>query len=638
MKRHTFILLIAMAIASICATPQINAQAFTIKKKSAINWYMQARGSYSLDHRLECLLMALKKEKRFAEAYWLLAETYVNMNNMPDAVEALETADALALPDAGETKCRLAELYYNSGRYTDAIAKVDQVTESHYAARRDALRERYVNALYLFEHPVDFEPKNLKNVNTIYDDYFPSITADGQYISTTVLLPAVAFFNEPDVKHFQEDMYMSKWMGDDWSFSEPLSAPINTQGNEGSQSFSADGRYMFYVQCDNRENVGSCDIYYSIRQGDGWSLPMNIGEPANSRYWESNPVLSAAADRLYFTSKRPGGIGEIDIWCVDVAIAPDGRLITSNARPLGKPVNTPKSEFAPFIHADNRTLYFASNGHNGLGGNDIYMSQLADDGTWSKPVNIGYPINTHGDESGFVVSGRGDKAYFASDNIEKNDRGLDIYEISLPSAVRPTASILYSPGLVYNADNHKPVEAQVEIFDQSTNKNLFKSHSDIVSGQFTALLPADGTYGLIVTQPGYLFYTTEINTPGDSIIVALQPIKAGSTTTLKNLFFDYDSDVILSTSHAEISRLVLFLKQNPKISIDIVGHTDSQGSDSYNMSLSSRRANSLRTALIERGIDASRLNAIGKGSTQPIAPNDIDEGRALNRRVEVVIR
>lgn len=634
MKHITRIITImVVAVMATAAYPQ----AFTIKKKSAIKHYMDARRAYTLENQLELINLALKKEKKFVEAYWLKTEILLNMQQTAEAVATMELADSLQLPDAADTKLKLAELYYSTGAYDRSLKKVNEITNPVYAARRDTQKAKYENANRLRNSPVDFEPRNLKNVNTRYDDYFPSITADGQYISTTVLVPAVSFFNEPGIKHFQEDMYVSRRNGNDWTLSEPLSPPINTQGNEGSQSFSADGRYMFYVQCDNRENIGSCDIYYAIRNGDTWTLPMNLGEPANSRYWESNPVLSAAGDRLYFTSKRPGGLGEIDIWCVDVAIGLNGILTTSNARPLGAPVNTDKSEFAPFIHADNRTLYFASNGHNGLGGNDIYVSRLNDNDEWSVPVNIGYPINTNGDESGFVVSGRGDKAYFASDNIDKNDNGLDIYELSLPTELRPSP-VLYSPGRVYNAETRRPIEAQVEIFDQATDEGFFKSLSDSKNGGFTVLLPEGGIYGLSVTHPGYLFYTAMIATPGDSILVALQPIKSGSSTTLKNLFFDYDSDVILETSYAEISRLTRFMRTNPTLEITIVGHTDSRGGENYNLDLSTRRANSLRNALIDNGIEPARIAAEGRGSSQPVATNDTDEGRAQNRRVEVIIK
>lgn len=630
--------MVVLLMAAMLGVGSVQGQVFSIKKKSAISLFMEARGSYKNDHRLECLLNAIKKEKRFVEAYWFLAETYVDMKQPANAIKALETADELQLPDSGETKMRLAEMYYSQGMYGRALEKISEITDATYAFKSSELKKKYETAIELRNNPIPFEPKNLKNVNTNYDDYFPSVTADGQMISTTVLVPAVTLYTAKDVKHYQEDMFVSRWNGEGWEMSESISAPLNTQGNEGSQSFSADGRYMFYIQCDNKANVGSCDIYYSIRLGDSWSMPINLGEPANSRYWESNPAMSASGDRIYFTSNRPGGLGEADIWCADVEIQFDGTLVTSNARPLGKPVNTPKSEFAPFIHADNRTLYFTSNGHNGLGGNDIYVSRLQDDGTWSEPKNIGYPINTEGDESGFVVSGKGDRAYFASDKLKDNGRGLDIYEIELPVDLRPTNSILYSPGKVYSAVTGTPLQAQVEIFDQRTNSGLFKSLSDKKDGKFTAMLPAGGSYGLSVSQPGYMFYTAEITTPGDSILVALQPIKSGSTTVLNNLFFDYDSDVILETSHAEIARLVKFLQTNPKLKITIVGHTDSRGGQKYNLDLSSRRAKALLNALVEQGISADRITSEGKGCTQPVATNDTDEGRALNRRVEVVIQ
>ena len=216
-------------------------------------------------------------------------------------------------------------------------------------------------------------------------------------ISTTVLSPK--WMGDAPMQ-YQEDMYVSHWNGSKWSYSEPLPAPMNGYGNEGSQSFSADGRYMFFVQCTNRENIGSCDIWYSIRKGDKWSNPINLGEPANSRYWESNPVMSPTGDMIYFTSNRPEGLGGKDIWCVQVYIDDYGYLKTYNPQPLGKPINTDKDEFAPFIHADNHTLYFSSDGHKGLGGQDIFRSVHNDDGSWSTPENLGYPINTHGDESG----------------------------------------------------------------------------------------------------------------------------------------------------------------------------------------------------------------------------------------------
>ena len=440
----------------------------------------------------------------------------------------------------------------------------------------------------------------------------------------------------------QEDMYVSLWNGSKWSYSEPLPAPMNGYGNEGSQSFSADGRYMFFVQCSNRENIGSCDIWYSIRKGNKWSNPINLGEPANSRYWESNPVMSPTGDMIYFTSNRPEGIGGKDIWSVQVYIDDYGYLKTYNPQPLGPPINTDKDEFAPFIHADNHTLYFSSDGHKGLGGQDIFRSVRADNGSWSTPENLGYPINTHGDESGFVINGLGNKAYFASDQLENRGMKLDIYEIDLPITIQPRTRMVYSPGRVYDIQTGKPLQARVEIFEGSTNNRHFESITDAADGSFVAFLPEDTQHSTIFAlssqREGYIPYTMSITTPGDSILVGLTRIAKGNSITLNNLYFDYDSDKILPTSYAEIERLSLFLKRNKQIHIEIIGHTDNQGSKSYNLDLSQRRAVALMNALIRKGIAADRLTSKGMGSEAPIATNDTEEGRAQNRRVEIIIR
>lgn len=611
---------------------QVFSQAYSVKSKKAIEYYRQARGAFIIENKISLLQKAIQKEKKFIEAYWLLAETYESIDSLNYAITVLQSADNLNLANVAETKCRLSELYFSIGDYESALFIINQVREIYYKDKTDILRTKYENAIYLKSNPVVFTPKNLVNVNTNFDDYFPSITADGQMISTTVLAPAL----NDGFERKQEDIYVSFLRDNEWSYSTPLPPPMNTQGNEGSQSFSVDGRYMFFVLCDNRENIGSCDIYYSIRQGKEWSRPINLGEPANSRYWESNPVMSPTGDMIYFTTNRPGGLGSMDIWSVSVKIMNDGTLKTFNARPLGAPVNTPKAEFAPFIHADNKTLYFSSDGHNGLGGNDIYVTRKQDDGSWSEPMNLGYPINTNGDESGFVVNGLGDKAYFASNNIVKNNRGLDIYEIELPVHLRPKP-MLYSPGRVYNSITRKPIEARVEIFDRSTNINCFESLSDRATGEFIAVLPADGVYGLSVQAADFLFFTAYIDQPGDSILVDLNPIKQGSATTLDNLFFDHDSANILAESNAEIERLYEFLIANSTIKIEIVGHTDNVGDDKYNLNLSSRRANALRDELVRRGISSDRISAVGKGSSMPVASNDNEKGRAKNRRVEVII-
>ncbi|MBR5824992.1 MAG: OmpA family protein [Paludibacteraceae bacterium] len=636
------ILLIIMILH--CALGSVHCQQYSIKSKKAIKLYQEAKGAQYPSDKIALLNLAIDKEPLFVEAYWELSKIYQLLDSTDAAISTLQTADQQPTAMLEETKIRLSKLYYSKGEYQLALDKLSEINNPYYLQQVALLKPDYEYAASLKANPIDFKPRNLTYVNTIHDDYFPSITADGLMISTTVLSPK--WMGDAPMQ-YQEDMYVSYWNGSKWSYSEPLPAPMNGYGNEGSQSFSADGRYMFFVQCTNRENVGSCDIWYSIRKGDKWSNPINLGEPANSRYWESNPVMSPTGDMIYFTSNRPNGLGGKDIWCVQVYIDDYGYLKTYNPQPLGKPINTDKDEFAPFIHADNHTLYFSSDGHKGLGGQDIFRSVRNDDGTWSTPENLGYPINTHGDESGFVINGLGNRAYFASDQLENNGKKLDIYEIDLPINLQPRTRMVYSPGRVYDIKTGKPLQARVEIFEGATNVRHFESISDAANGSFVAFLPENSQlatrnsqliFALSAQREGYLPYTMSITSPGDSILVGLTRIASGNSITLNNLYFDYDSDKILPNSYAEIQRLMLFLKQNKNIKIKIVGHTDNQGSNTYNLDLSRRRAEALMNALIQKGISADRLIAEGKGSTQPITTNDTEEGRAQNRRVEVIIQ
>jgi len=476
---------------------------------------------------------------------------------------------------------------------------------------------------------VPFDPTNLTTINTRFDDYFPSITADGSMISTTVLVKEAQFEN-------QEDLYWSQKNGDTWQIARPLLPPMNTGGNEGSQSFSSDGRYMFFVACDRKEGVGSCDIYYAIRSGDRWSMPISIGAPVNTAYWESNPALSPTGDELFFVSNRPPSQGGKDIWRCDVTILENGFLKFSNAQNVGTPVNTDKDDFAPFIHADNKTLYFASTGHNGLGLSDIFYALRTAKNTWSEPKNIGYPINTNGEESGFVVNASGDKAYFASDHVEKDNKGLDIYEITLHQAARPDP-MAFIVGRVYDAITLANLDANVEIFDTNTSDKIYESVSDKKLGTFTAYLPPTGYFGINARRKGYLFYSNNIESMNDSLIIALQPATPGSKMILHNLFFAFNSADIQPQSEKEILYLFDFLQRNPKIRIEITGHTDNVGSEEYNQTLSLNRARALFKALQDRGIASDRMSAMGKGSKEPISSNNTEEGRANNRRVEVKI-
>ena len=546
-----------------CALGMMHCQQYSIKSKKAIKLYQEAKGAQYPSDKIALLNLAIDKEPQFVEAYWELSKIYQILDSTNAAIEALQSADQLQLAMPEETKIRLSKLYYKIGEYQMALNKIAEINNPYYFSQINILKEDYAYAASLKSNPIDFKPRNLTYVNTIHDDYFPSITADGLMISTTVLSPK--WMGDAPMQ-YQEDMYVSHWNGSKWSYSEPLPAPMNGYGNEGSQSFSADGRYMFFVQCTNRENVGSCDIWYSIRKGDKWSNPINLGEPANSRYWESNPVMSPTGDMIYFTSNRPEGLGGKDIWCVQVYIDDYGYLKTYNPQPLGKPINTDKDEFAPFIHADNHTLYFSSDKHLGMGGYDLFVSRRGANGDWSVPVNLGFPLNSSDDEMNLVVSNDAVKAFISSQRTGGRG-GFDIYEFEMDDKFRPEA---------------------VEI---------------------------------------------EMISDGDYYVAAMEK---GMNVTLRNIYFEFDSDELTSESEEGVNEIYDFLIEYPEIKIELVGHTDDMGSESYNQLLSERRALSVANALIGKGISAERIKTKGCGSTQPLFPNNFDdELRDLNRRVSM---
>lgn len=604
------------------------AQRYSTKSKTAIELFERARLSYSAAERAELTQKAIGKDKNFVEAYWLQAQDALRKNDSRRALQILAKIDNPKQARHSETQGMMAEILYLDGQYQAAIDKAETITDDGYTRIKADMLERFGHALELSRKPVPFDPVNLKAINTRFDDYFPSITADGQMISTTVLV-------EESNHYKQEDLYWSRKRNGAWQIARPLSLPMNTPQNEGSQSFSADGRYMFFVACDRKEGVGSCDIYYALRIGDTWSHPICIGAPVNTPYWESNPVLSPTGDELFFVSNRQPNIGGKDIWHCRVEMLDNGLLRFFDAKNLGKPINTEKDDYAPFIHADNQTLYFASNGHYGLGRSDIFVARRTADG-WSEPQNIGYPINTNGDEAGFVVNAAGDKAYFSSDKVENNGQRLDIYEITLPVEARPQP-MAFVAGRTFNAATGKNVDAHIEIFDTKTSAKIYESLSDRRAGEFTAYLPPDGHFGINVRRQGYLFYSDNIASTADSLLIALQPAKAGSKIVLRNLFFAFNSAEIEAQSDKEVAHLVDFMRANPKVRIEITGHTDNVGTEAYNLQLSQTRANALRQALIERGVNAERMVARGKGRTEPIATNDTDEGRQANRRVEIKI-
>lgn len=499
------------------------------------------------------------------------------------------------------------------------------------------------------EHPVPFEPINLgPSINSQYEEYFPALTVDDSSLVFTRRFPRNQHTtaNTPE----EEDLYISR-LGKDgaWQQAQRISEPLNSHDNEGAQCISQDGRIMFFTACGREDGAGRCDIYMCVRRGGRWSKPRNLGPAVNSGGWESQPSFSIDGRTLYFVSDRRGGYGGMDIWMTTFE---NGRFTTPQN--LGPEVNTAEDETCPFIHFDDQTLYFASKGHVGMGGSDLYLSRRQADGSWGQAQNLGYPINTEADESGLVVDFFAQKAYMASNRLGGYG-GMDIFCFDLPAQAAPRA--VYSlNGTVTDAKTGKPMAANIEILDlgdgiekEATGRVVANTSSDDVDGRYSITLVQGRDYAVNVSAKGYLFHSStmytsyglEEGTTRSDLVVAhdiqMQPIEKGASIRLDNIFFDVASSELVDMSHVELDKLVDLLGKNPSLRVEIGGHTDNVGSEADNQKLSEARAKAVYDYLVEHNIEAGRLAYKGYGESRPVADNATDEGRRLNRRTEMTI-
>ncbi|MBU1372502.1 MAG: OmpA family protein [Bacteroidetes bacterium] len=608
---------------------------YSSNNRSAIKSY--ERASYLLDlnnfkEAITELNIAIEQDDQFIEAYMLLADVYRVTFDYPKAKETYKNAYTLNPTFAPERYYYYAECELKTGDYQSSLLHYRLFKEKGKpSAEKIALADKYIKdclfSIEAIKHPVPFKPENLgANINTSDQEYLAVLTSDE---STLIFTRQI---------NRNEDFYRSFKVNGEWSKAEYLSANINTPSyNEGAQCISPDGQYLFFTGCNRPDGLGRCDIYISKKEGNGWSKPVNLGFPINTKGWESQPSISSDGKTLYFVSDRNGGFGSYDIW--KSTIGEDGKW--QMPENLGPNINTPFDEQSPFIHPDNKTLYFSSNGWVGLGNKDLYISRLDSTGIWSKPENLGYPINTYGEESGLTINANGTKAFFSSDNYN-GFGGFDIYSFDLPKNIRPNA-VNYVKGVVYDEDSKIKLQALIDIRDLKTGKSIHLSYSDEIDGSFLATIPKGNEYSLNASREGYLFFSENFSLdkykPGKPFILEapLQKIAVGKKVILKNIFFDSNKFDLKQESISELQKIIDFLEVNPKIHIEISGYTDDIGNDQSNLILSQNRAKAVYQYLTSHDIDKTRLNYRGYGETKPVSDNKTVEGRANNRRTEFLI-
>ncbi len=443
--------------------------------------------------------------------------------------------------------------------------------------------------------------------------------------------------NDSSYEVLNESFFYSDLSEEGWGESEKLFSGRDFENEVGAMSFSADGESVYFASCGMAKGVGSCDLYVSHLRKGVWSEPKNLGLHVNSISWDSQPCISADGSELFFVSRRKNGIGESDIWkCFRL---PDGSW--SDAVNLGDKINSSGSEMAPYLHADGKSLYFSSTGHPGMGGADLFISRLDESGRWSVPENLAYPINTLDYELNILFNSKGDEAFITSSRKTGNG-GFDIYSVKADPVHRP-AAVAYLRLKVTDAGSQKPLEALCTITNLQASEDKMTGTSNAEDGTFLGLLPAGSSYSLLVSCEGYCLYTAHFElvsgteTEPFHLEASLQPIEKGSTLVLRNVFFEVDQAVLLPESFPELDQLAIFMKDNPKLVIELGGHTDNSGSDEHNLILSLQRAEVVCKYLIAKGIEQNRLIPKGYGSTNPVAENAEEEGRKQNRRTEMKI-
>lgn len=502
------------------------------------------------------------------------------------------------------------------------------------------------------------------NINSAFPDYGPSISTDEETIFFTARRQNSTGGKKTEYDNgYYEDVYSSYRLNGKWQPAKQLSKNVNTETHDAAAGLSPDGSKLFIYR--NSGNDGG-DLYESVLFGTDWEVPVHMNKNINTKYHESTVSLSFDGRRIFFISDKISGIGSRDIYYSDLDVKGEW----GPARNLGMDINTKYSEEAVFMHPDGVTLYFSSKGHTTMGGYDIFKTRLIN-GKWETPENLGYPINGPDDDVFFVVSGSGNRAYFAS--AKQGGFGeTDLYKIIflgpekqpllntqdqlLAMAANPvsnlkventvevkTAKLTLLKGHIRDAKTDLPIEATIDLIDNDKNTILATFKSNSSTGRYLVTLPSGKNYGISVKKENYLFHSENFNLPENAdfqefvLDIALKKIEIGNSIVLRNIFFDSDKATIRNESNGELERLVKLLRENPSIKIELASHTDSDGGLEYNDKLSNTRSSSVVDYLIGKGIPSTRLVARGYGETKPIAANDNKDGKQKNRRTEFKI-
>lgn len=583
----------------------------------------------------DLLKQATANQSGFIDAWFVLG--ILQMENVKDyaaAVASLEKVNTLDPNYKPELCFQLGRAYFYNQQYEKSKAALTlckgKTLSIHDAKQVDMFLKSADFAVVAIQHPRKFQPKNLGiGVNTGTDELMPTITADERLI----------YFTRLDRSGYmlEENIYVSHDSAGHWSTAQMVDAPISLYSyNDGATCISPSGKYLFFTSCERPGGLGNCDIWFASKNETGFEKPRNLGGKINTPGKDIQPSISADGRTLYFASNRKGGYGGLDIW---YSVLQDD-YSWSEAKNLGPLINTEFDEERPFIHPDDQTLYFSSDGHPGFGASDFFVSRKLPNGEWSRPENLGFPINGPGDEIGIVVSADGRTAYFASERNNGNGR-MDIYSFDTDESFKPNY-VTYVKGKIFDSETKAALKANVQLFDLATGK-IYTTLSSDNKGEFMVTLPSGKDFAVEVMKEGYLFHSLHFSLKDVKqgspfhVNVPLQKIKAGQTIVLNNVFYESNQFTLKESSKTEMNLIAEMLTKNPTLKVEIGGHTDNTGLDANNKILSEKRAKSVFDYLIQKGIAETRIAYKGYAALKPIADNNTENGKAQNRRTELLI-
>lgn len=632
--------------------------------------YYYMKGDHYYRYAIPFYLNAEKFNPDNAMLNYKLGKCMIFSGYKNQAIAYMEQAIVLNASVAPDIHYYMARAYHLDMNWDKAIQEYNTYLQSLPPDKKAELAdvhkkiEECNNGKLLCQSPVRVFIDNLgDSVNSSYPEYHPLISTDESKILFTSRSPVISRKVKLDPRDGEgfENLYISYNKNGIWSAAQKMNRSVNVKLGSATAGLSPDGKTLYlYRTTDNG------DIYESHFTKNSWARPERMNRKVNSVGKESSITITADGKTMYFVSDRSGGYGLGDIYVTTL----DNKGNWSAPKNLGPTINTQYDEQGVFVTPDGHTLYFSSTGHNTMGGYDIFKS-VYDSGHWSTPVNLGYPINTPGDDIFFTMPADNKHAYYSSD--QKGGKGdMDIYMITFLGPEKPVVVSNNSPatlsgitpditdvltseavliesnkalirGMVVDSDTHKPLYASVQLIDNKKNKVIANFNTDSITGEYVVSLSSGINYDMAVKAPEHLFYSANIDLTDSSHYhemvknIALQPLEIGRHIALRNIFFDFNKSTLRKESTPELQEVIDLLKQHPTITIEISGYTDNKGTDKYNLNLSTARAKSVVTYLVAHGISAKRLTYKGYGAANPVASNATDAGRQLNRRTEFKI-